>query len=87
VCLKACSQACNLVAGKGFLSAWLHQVCGAEDIILLDRLGNFAKKVSNGTLCCVLIHSWALLWQHCSAVQVYIVQAYIVGWRQAEETQ
>lgn len=35
----------ELGAGKGFLSAWLHQVCNAQDVILLDRMGNFAKKV------------------------------------------
>ncbi|WIA13914.1 hypothetical protein OEZ85_002485 [Tetradesmus obliquus] len=34
----------ELGAGKGFLSAWLHQVCNAQDVILLDRMGNFAKK-------------------------------------------
>jgi protein-L-isoaspartate O-methyltransferase len=43
--LQPSSVFLELGAGKGFLSAWLHQVCGAEDIILLDRLGNFAKKV------------------------------------------
>lgn len=39
----------ELGAGKGFLSAWLHQVCGAQELILLDRQGNFIKKVTRAT--------------------------------------
>jgi protein-L-isoaspartate O-methyltransferase len=50
--LQPSSVFVELGAGKGFLSAWLHQVCGAEDVILLDRLGNFAKKVSAGLKYC-----------------------------------
>jgi tRNA A58 N-methylase Trm61 len=50
--LQPSSVFVELGAGKGFLSAWLHQVCGAEDIILLDRLGNFAKKVCVGLKYC-----------------------------------
>jgi tRNA A58 N-methylase Trm61 len=58
--LQPSSVFVELGAGKGFLSAWLHQVCGAEDIILLDRLGNFAKKVSKCTQQ-VLVHCRAYL--------------------------
>eukprot|EP00878_Enallax_costatus_P030758 GHUV01033544.1.p1 GENE.GHUV01033544.1~~GHUV01033544.1.p1 ORF type:complete len:214 (+),score=75.18 GHUV01033544.1:1014-1655(+) len=45
----------ELGAGKGFLSAWVHQMCGARELILLDRQGNFIKKVKPVGL---LGHHW-----------------------------
>lgn len=43
-----CSTVCmELGAGKAWLSAWLHMLHpGTREFVLLDRLGNFANKVS-----------------------------------------
>jgi hypothetical protein len=69
--LQPSSGFIELGAGKGFLSAWLHQVCNAQDIILLDRLGNFAKKVRMRLLCTSAFVTWRMhvkLWVHAAGM-------------------